>query len=209
MPVIDSPAEDLVAGAPLTRRPAHPQHVAEYSLRPRLTVIALRVAEVVRFAGGCLFDQGMAGWDINVLTAEKGDFRPLRILGAAVHDLDTVLDSPVVWGACLRAVTVSAEMYDSEERVCRMVRNALKGGSAEVRLWGDTGRANQDPGAEVVRYLPSIAARAFKAHALAAAGLAAEETSDVEVFTIVATPCPSGRRSAGRKSPPSVRNKRP
>ena len=55
--------------------------IARRRLRYRLAVAAPSVVEVVRFAGGWLFDQVIAGWDVMVLTAEPGDDRPLQILG--------------------------------------------------------------------------------------------------------------------------------
>ena len=35
---------------------------------------------------GWLFDQGMAGWEVNVLTVDHSGTWPLRILGALGHD---------------------------------------------------------------------------------------------------------------------------
>ena len=55
-------------------------------MRPRLTVLAPSVVEVVRSAGGWLFDRAMAGWDVTVITSDHSDSRPLRILGASVRD---------------------------------------------------------------------------------------------------------------------------
>jgi hypothetical protein len=52
-----------------------------HSLRPRLTAIAPSAAEAVQYAGGWLFDQVMAGWDVTVITVEDDDPRPLDILG--------------------------------------------------------------------------------------------------------------------------------
>jgi hypothetical protein len=71
-------------GGPKLTRLADPPAVP-YSLRARLTVIASSLAEVVRYAGGWLFDQAMAGWDVAVLTADHADPRPLRILGARAY----------------------------------------------------------------------------------------------------------------------------
>ncbi len=169
------------------RRAAPAEPVVEHSLRPRLTAIALSVSEVVRSAGGWLFDQGLAGWDVSVLTTDHGDARPLRIIGASGHDLDIVLASPVDLGMCLHAIAAPAELYDSDKRVRRMVHNALQAGSAELRLWGDERPANLHPGMVPVRYRLSVAARAFKVHALSATGVVAEAVGDVEVFGIVGT----------------------
>ena len=56
------------------------------------------------------------------------------------------------------------------------MRIALDSSKTEVTLWGDACQAELDRCVEPVRHRLSLAARAFKAHALAAAG-----TSDVAV----------------------------
>jgi hypothetical protein len=168
-----SPIYQLGAGSRPARRPARPQPLAEHSLKPRLAVLAPSTAEVVRFAGGWLVDQALAGWEVNVLTVDHGDSPPLRILGASGHDLDAVLASPVPLGHCLRAIAISADLYDSDPRVRRIVLNARQARSADVRLWGDAGR---------VRHRLSLAARAFKAQALAAACVGSDTAADFEVF---------------------------
>ena len=65
-------------------------------MRYRLDVVASSVVDVVRFAGGWLFDRAMAGWDVSVLLtdlADQPDGRPLQILGAQVVDLEVALAS--------------------------------------------------------------------------------------------------------------------
>jgi hypothetical protein len=141
----------------------------KYSLRPRLTAIAPSTVEVVRSAGGWLFDQVMAGWDVTVLTTDHGDSRPLEILGARVHDLETILALPLV-GGCLQAIAVRADLYESDERVRGMVLRAAGEGQADIRFWGDFRREDPGPGAGRLSHRLSLAARAFKAQALAAAG---------------------------------------
>ena len=147
-----------------------------------MAVVASGAAEVVRYAGGWLFDQGMAGWDVNVLISEHDDHRPLRILGARAHDLETALTSPAILGPCLRTVVFPADLYHRDVRIRQIGRNALEAGAAELRLWADPPLAQLDRGADPVSHRLSIAARAFKAHALAAAYVAAEATADIETF---------------------------
>ena len=53
----------------------------ELDMRYRLDVVAASVADVVRFAGGWMYDRVMAGWDVTVLLADDVDERPLRVLG--------------------------------------------------------------------------------------------------------------------------------
>ena len=159
-----------------------------HSLRPRLVAIAPSVVEAVRFAGGWLFDQVMAGWDVTVLTSGDADARPALILGARVADLEMVL-ARRVRGSCLQGIAVRADLYGSDARVRRMVDEAREG-LAEVRLWGEEWPAALAGLAGPVRYQLSVAARAFKAQALAAAAIPADLAQDTEEF------CSTGRRSS-------------
>src|SRR5215469_5085660 len=111
--------------------------MAELSLKPRVAVIGRDAAEVVRFSGGWMFDQALAGWDVNVLTLDDGNVRPLRILGANPHDLAPLLAPGVAVGQCLHAVVVPADLYHAEEGVRRIARNAMESGSAELLLWDE------------------------------------------------------------------------
>ena len=139
------------------------------------------MAEVVSSAGGWLFDQVMAGWDVTVITADRGDTRPLRILGVRPRDLDSILTTPDP-GPCLEAVAVRTDLYDRDERVRRMVLAAAEAGNADVRLWGDMWPTDFDDGAAAVSHTLSLAARAFKAQAMVAASLPADTADDTEVF---------------------------
>jgi hypothetical protein len=182
-----TPVSQLRQGARPARRPARPP-LAEHSLKPRLAVLAPSTADVLRFAGGWLVDQGLAGWEVNVLTTDHGDLEPLRILGALGHDLDTVLESPAPLGHCLRAIAIPADFYHADERARRIVRNACQARAADVRLWGDGQPPAQGGGAGQVRHRLSLAARAFKAQALAAARVTGESVTDVEVFHTLGAP---------------------
>jgi hypothetical protein len=166
---------------PLTEFHAHAVMPFRDPLRPRLAAIAPRAAEAVRFAGGWLFDQVMAGWDVTVLAADHADPRPLQILGVRTADLETVL-ARQVRGSCLQAMAVNADLCDGDARVRRMVRQALGGGQTEVRLWGGRWPEDLDGVADPVRHRLSVAARAFKAQALAAAAVPAGPSGDTEVF---------------------------
>jgi hypothetical protein len=150
-----------------------------HSLRPRLTAIAPSAAEAVRSAGGWLFDQAMAGWEVTVVTAEAGDRRPLDILGVRVRDLDAIVAVPAP-GSRPRAIALRADLYH-DERVRWLVGAAAETGRAELRLWGDGWPADFD-GGDVVSHRLSLAARAFKAQALAAAHLLGERPMETEAF---------------------------
>jgi hypothetical protein len=151
--------------------PAPPaeQTTVQHFLRPRLTAIAPDAAEAVRYAGGGLFDRAMDGWDVTVITASACDPPPLRILGVRARAAETLLAG---WtqGPCLRAVAVRAELYEADPRVRQLVL-AAAAADGEVRLWGEARPPDFDDAADVVSHRLSMAARAFKAHALRAAGV--------------------------------------
>jgi hypothetical protein len=135
----------------------------------------------VQQAGGWLFDQVMAGWDVTVITVDRGDSRPLDILGVRPCVLDTALVVPV-FGACLQALALRSDLYHADARVRRLVLNAAEAGGTEIRLWGDLWPADFADEAGQVSHRLSLAARAFKAEALAAAAVTAEPPMDTEVF---------------------------
>jgi hypothetical protein len=147
-----------------------------------LAVLAPSVVEVVRSAGGWLFDRAMAGWDVTVITSDHSDSRPLRILGVTVRDLETTLAMPVL-GPGLSAIAVRSDLYDCDARVRRMVLTAFDEGLAEIRFWGDLLPEDLDGTADPVRHRLSGAAGAFKAQALAAAAAAPADPGEyIEVF---------------------------
>ncbi|MGZ7020354.1 MAG: hypothetical protein ACXVJ3_03800 [Ilumatobacteraceae bacterium] len=51
----------------------------------RVDVVASSVADVVRGAGGWIYDHSMQGWTVNVVIRQPGDARPIEILGASVN----------------------------------------------------------------------------------------------------------------------------
>jgi hypothetical protein len=166
----------------LPRQATRPQPPVRHSLRPRLTAIAPSTAEAVQCAGGWLFDQVMAGWDVTVVTADQADPRPLHILGVRARDLDSVFAATPVPGPCLQAVAVRTDLYDADERVRRLVLTAAESGDTDIRLWGDLWPSDFEGDADSVSHRLSLAARAFKAQAIAAADLTGEPTADTEVF---------------------------
>lgn len=137
------------------------------SLKPRLTAIAPSLGEIVAQAGGWLFDQFMAGWEVNVITADDPDERALRILGARGHHLDEALSAPLA-GSCLEAVAVRTDLYVTDDRVRRLVLKATENNNADIRFWGEAWPDDFDDRASGVCHELSIAARAFKAQALRA-----------------------------------------
>lgn len=139
------------------------------------------MVDVVRSAGGWLFDSVMTGCDVLVLVADYHDARPLRILGARAADLELAVSSRVR-GPQPHVLAVDASLIDADARVRRLVRTSLNHGLTEVRLWGDKLPPELDDEIGEVRHRLSVAARAFKTQALAAAAVPADSIGVTEVF---------------------------
>lgn len=159
-------------------------------MRYRLDVVAADVADVVRCAGGWMYDRVMAGWDVTVLLADGADARPLHILGVETADLESAL---ALWAdrPHPQTVAVAADLFASDERVRRGVLGALDQGLTEVTLWGEHCPAELDESVGAVRHQLSAAARAFKTQALTAAhDPEAGSVADIETFRcgVMATP---------------------
>ena len=146
----------------------------------QLDVTACDVVDVVRHAGGWLYDRAMAGWDVAVTVTGDCDVTPLRILGvrtgrpATDDDESTAPPRALALAASADALISAADLRDD-------VLRTLKRGVDEVTMWGDCGVDGLDRGVESVEHVLSAAARAFKAHALRAAGVD-EPVGPVETF---------------------------
>jgi hypothetical protein len=136
----------------------------------RLDVVASSPADVVGSIGGWLYDRVRAGWDVNVLLPQPCDSRPLQILGVQVADLDPQNLSAGPESAA-RGLAVSADMFASDARIQREVLTALDRWMTEVTLWHDDWPLTVGRRTATVQHVLSGAARAFKRHALAAAGI--------------------------------------
>jgi len=163
-------------------------------MRYRLDVVASNVIDVVRFAGGWLFDRAMAGWDVTVLIADNPDDRPLQILGARTLDLEVALQSPETRPRP-QALAAAADLFGCDPRVRQGVLQALDHGVTEVTLWGETWPAELDDCVGLVQHRLSMAAQIFKAQALAAAlNVVQAPTSSIghtETFRSGLLTCPS------------------
>ncbi len=154
-------------------------------MRYRLDVVAPSVREAVRAAGGWMFDRVMAGWDVRVLVDPErwngADDRALQILGADTGDLESALITGPR-GVRPHALAVAADLYDTDSRIREGVQQALDSGQTEVTLWGESWPAELE-GSSVgsVEHRLSVAARAFKAQALAALDCS-ESRAEIELF---------------------------
>jgi hypothetical protein len=145
----------------------------------QLRVTARDAADVVLHAGGWLIDRSMAGWDVTVVLTRDCDTEPLRILGVNGRVEESDDDDTE---APLRSLSLAASaqaLADDDGLRAEIVR-ALKRGVGDVTVWGDA-PIDRLPGTESVDHHLSAAARAFKARALLAAGLA-EPVHPVETF---------------------------
>ncbi len=162
-------------------------------MRYRLDVVASCVVDVVRFAGGWLFDRSMAGWDVTVLLtdlADHPDIRPLQIIGARTLDLEHALAS-VEDRPRPQALAAAADLVGCDSRVRQGVLQALDHGVTEVTLWGDTWPAELDGSVGLVQHRLSMAAQMFKGKALAAAAIPQYSIGQAENFRSGLLACPS------------------
>lgn len=172
---------------------------AESATRYRLDIVAPNTADAVRHAGGWVFDRVTAGWSVTVLVAEDSDPRPLEILGATTADLESTLAARGS-GRRPTTVAVAADLYRTDARVRRGVLAALGQGRTEVTMWGEGWPEELDRDVRLVQHRLSVAARAFKAQALAAAAMSVSSVDPAETFctgqmsrrTVVADLLPAG-----------------
>jgi hypothetical protein len=142
------------------------------SVAYRLDVIAADPADVVCSIGGWLYDRARAGWDVTVLLPQHGDSRALEILGVRAVDLHAQI--PLASAEVpIRGLAVSSDMYAVDARIKQAVLCGLDRWMTEVTLWHDGWPLSVGHRTTPVQHVLSGAARAFKRHALAAAGIPA------------------------------------
>lgn len=149
----------------------------------QLEVWTLDSADAVKNAGGLLVDRRMLGWETRVV-AESVDGTSLQILGAGYRSLSRALEGP--HRPYPSTLVTSERLYRTNPQILALVDDAITLGQSEVLLWGSLDRP-QTQGcipATIVEGRLSRAARAFKLHALAAAGLHSD-VNDYESFKAV------------------------
>ncbi|MCV7378207.1 hypothetical protein BST11_01450 [Mycobacterium alsense] len=167
-PTIDISHNSRVAAARAARADGE-------GLRYRLDVVASSPADVVRSAGGFLYDRVMAGWQVNMLLPHGCDTRPLRILG--VRALDPQAASA---GSTTHSLAVSAEAFAADAQVRDKVLECLDDRLTEVALWGDGWPLAVNRAMTRAQHVLSAAARRFKGHALAAAEIDCDTVDPTE-----------------------------
>ncbi|MBU9767278.1 hypothetical protein FR943_26030 [Mycobacterium sp. TNTM28] len=142
----------------------------------RMHVIARDAAELTANAGGLIVDRMMSGWRVSVQLLESdtaaGAARPVQILGAELVDGAVAAARPDEEKCVL---VLGGEMY--RDATTPEVQQILSG-CAEVLVWGAVADQAHRFGHQL-----SAAARAFKARAGAAAGIAADTVTAAETFT--------------------------
>lgn len=149
------------------------------SLRYRVDVVSSRLDDVVRSAGGWLYDRSRAGWEVNVLLPSIEDVRALHILGVQACSLETGLNHRS--GMRSHTLAIAAELTDRDERIRSVVRRSLRNNLTEVVVWGGPDLPTVDR-LIPLQYRMTAAARAFKARALHAAGAGDPCVEPTELF---------------------------
>lgn len=171
--------------APVAEATANPRWVDLSSagpaggLRYRLDVVSSRLDDVVRSAGGWLYDRSRAGWEVNVLLPAIEDVRPLHILGVRVCSLETGLNHRA--GVRSHTFALAAELMNRDERIRSVVRRSLMNNLTEVIVWGGPDLPTVDR-LIPLQYRMTAAAHAFKARALQAAGVGEPCVEPTELF---------------------------
>ena len=151
-------------------------------LRYRLDVVAASAADAVHSAGGWLYDRAMAGWEVTVLLPQSCDSRPLRILGVKAMDLEAGFGRTGSATHKTHSLAVSAKVFAADDRIRATVLKALNHGLTEVALWGEGWPLADNRGMAWVQHVLSSAARTFKGHALAAAGISCGTVDPTEAM---------------------------
>jgi hypothetical protein len=140
-----------------------------WATRHRLTVLAADAIDAVTSAGGLIFDRSSSGWKVDVYLAEPGDERPLRVLGVSSHGLlPGAFPGPT---ECPDALVVAGALYKANKNVRHFFNASSRNHLTEVAIWGGKWPAELASGVGQVEHRLSIAARAFKAHSMDAAGV--------------------------------------
>lgn len=173
------------------------------NLRYRLAVLAQDVRDVVRHAGGWLFDLSKAGWDVTVLLLGQGETRPIRILGLNVIELNrSGLENDRHPYPQMLAVAPDLLAQDPHvnRRIIRMVRTGL----TDVVLYG-VSQLDESRGDDVLLHKLTRAARVFKARSLAVDGASEDDSADdVESFQRLRPPRALPLEGATRRPPAGV-----
>jgi LmbE family N-acetylglucosaminyl deacetylase len=136
----------------------------------RLLVLGADTADVVAGVGGLICDAVRAGLQVEVNLETVGDTRALRVLGADARNIAHVFDFESGWPD---AVVFAAAVHERNPGVRRLITDAVRRHRAQIAVWGNNVPVNLP--ADLNRgfnHQLSVAAQAFKHHAMRAAGMA-------------------------------------
>lgn len=133
----------------------------------RLDVLAVNAADVVRSAGGWLFNRAQHGWTVNVFLAEYYAGTALRILGANVVPLQYFSAVPLAGGRP-HLLAASSAMFGPGDHTSADLGNGLMAARARVVVWGDPLPDMLDRRLDDFRHRLTPAGMAFKVHAMRA-----------------------------------------
>ncbi|MFC9978567.1 hypothetical protein [Gordonia sp. NPDC127522] len=145
----------------------------------QLDIIGDDVRELVRHAGGWIYDRVAAGWRVTVLLPAGDDPRPMRILGAHT---EVVSPTDGFHGRCPQAIATSARLCRLHPDLVADLGSAMRTREAEIILWGEDWPHELDGTPDPATHRLSFAARAFKAQALTAAGVGLVPITAAENF---------------------------
>lgn len=171
-------------------------------LRPRdgdvtgqCVVFSDSVIGVVSAVGGWLFDQRLAGCRTTVAIADHADDRAVRILGATAIALDAALAAEGHHGHP-HVLAVCANLFRRDARVRQTVLGAIDNGNTNVMMWAENSVTELWGPARPVEHRLTIAAKAFKKEALAAAGASPDSVGCPELLLALGSAQPVGQPSA-------------
>lgn len=132
---------------------------------PRQLILFGRNAnEAADAAGGLIFDRATSGWEVRVYLASCPDDRALRVLGAEGQALAKAFTSGL-FSFQADVVVADLRLVRDDERVRQRIVISAQRKETDILLWGGD---RPGDGLGWVEYRLSMAARAFKQHAVRA-----------------------------------------
>lgn len=136
----------------------------------QLDVLTAGVAEAVHRVGGLMFDRGLAGWRVRVVTDDRAHSQALCILGARAEPPAQRVDAFCRTDRVVRTLILPVDQFTGDLR-CLTRENTNTEPPAELLLWGRPVESDLTGLLHPVRYGISSAARRFKEEALRCAAL--------------------------------------
>lgn len=136
----------------------------------RMLVVGASSADAVAGVGGLICDAVRAGLQVEVNLETVGDMRALRVLGVDARTIPHHFDFESGWPD---AVVFAAAVHERNPGVRRLIADAARRRRAQIAFWGNGVPVNVPADLNFgIDHQLSVAAQAFKHHAMKAAGLA-------------------------------------